>query len=552
MRAMTLATALLLGLAQGAVAQQPQELRQAPTVLARYADIPGLVFRSPYFAAPSGRSFQPGTEAAGFTTQAEMEAFLDRLGNAATMARGSLGRSGQGRDIPWLLFTAEGVRDFAAARALGRPVLWIVGLQHGNEPAGGEAALALAAELTPGGRLAELLASVTVVIVPRANPDGTALFTRDNAARADLNRDHVVLSQPETRGLHAAAALLPPDIILDLHEFTVGGRWMDKFGALYAADFVFQRATHPLVPPAATALAEDLVLPAIRWAAAAGGLSAEIYQTTPTARPDDRRVATGGNAPGIARNAFALGGAVSILLETRGIGIGHQSFQRRVASHVLAAEAVLRTVAAEPARVLAATAAARAEAASADAPMVVAHRIAPSRGFAPLIDPATGAPRIEPVEFLDARRIEPTVVRPRPVGFVLHGEALALRDRLALRGVALCEVTAAGETEADRFTVTERGAADARAINPDLAVRVAAARGRAEFPAGALFVPLAQPAAPAALVALDPDAPGGLIASGLLPGEAGAGVPVLRLPAGSARPAGLRAADPAHSGLCGG
>jgi hypothetical protein len=54
---------------------------------------------------------------------------------------GSIGRSTQGRDIPILYLTAEGVSDPVAIRQLGRPIFWLMAQQHGNEPAGGEAML---------------------------------------------------------------------------------------------------------------------------------------------------------------------------------------------------------------------------------------------------------------------------------------------------------------------------------------------------------------------------------------------------------------------------
>jgi len=38
------------------------------------------------------------------------------------------------------------------------------------------------------------------------------------------------------------------------------------------------------------------------------------------------------------RNSFGLRGSVSYLIETRGVGIGLQSFQRRVATHYLLAK----------------------------------------------------------------------------------------------------------------------------------------------------------------------------------------------------------------------
>jgi hypothetical protein len=540
---------MLLALGLGLLAVTPAssqgdparaELQQSPALLARYADVP-VTLRSPFFAAGRARAYDPGREAAGFTTQAEMEAFVAALGNAANLGVGSLGRSLEGRAIPYLLFTAEGARsldDAARNQPADRPVIWLIGQHHGNEPAGGEALLALASDLATGGDLAELTRSLTIVIVPRSNPDGAAAFTRDTAAKADPNRDHLLLTLPETRVLQTAAAVLPPDLVIDAHEFTVSGRWLAKFGALHAADFVYMRATHPLVPPRVTALADQLFLPAIEAAAASAGLTAYVYQTSPNARPDDKTVATGGNAAGIARNAFGLMGAVSILLETRGVGVGTQGFQRRVATHYLAAIGALRAAAADPARLRRAVTEARAEAAASRAEIVVAHRVPVVQGFAPLVDPATAAPRPTSVPFIDARRIEPTVVRPRPAGYWLAGDETTapVREALARRGIRSCTLAApAAVSGAESFTVTMRRQQDRRAINPEGGVQTKAMREEAPvtLPAGSLYVPVEQPLVGLVVASLDPDAAGGFVSAGLFPGEVGARLPLLRLPAGT-------------------
>jgi len=283
---------MLLAFAGAAFAQEldrEAEYRQSAAVLARYPDVP-IVLDTPALA--------PGRSA--FTSQAEMEAYLAALkARVPGLVLGSLGRSAQGRDIPYLIFTKEGVTDPAAVVALGRPILWFIGFQHGNEPAGGEAMLALAARLADG-KLAPYLDRVTVVVVPRANPDGAAAFTRTTGSGADLNRDHLLLTLPESTALHAKFVALPPDVVVDAHEFSVANRWLQKFAVLEASDAMLLYATHPMVHPALTALADGLFKPALEAAWQAHGLTSFWYHTT-SYRPDDKLVSMGGNAPGIAR-----------------------------------------------------------------------------------------------------------------------------------------------------------------------------------------------------------------------------------------------------------
>src|SRR5262249_21263634 len=209
---------MLLTVADAALAQEfdrAAEYRQSAAVLARYPDVP---------IALDAPALRPGRDA--FTSQAEMETYLAALkARVPGFALGSLGRSAQGRDIPYLVFTKERLTDTAAIVALGRPILWFIGLQHGNEPAGGEAMLALAACLADG-PLQAYLDRVTVVVVPRANPDGAAAFTRSTGSGADLNRDHMLLTLPESIALHAKLVELPPDVVIDAHEFSVANRWL--------------------------------------------------------------------------------------------------------------------------------------------------------------------------------------------------------------------------------------------------------------------------------------------------------------------------------------
>ena len=256
------------------------------------------VLDSPAFAAATP----------SLTSDEALVGFLTTLAGASRCLRlSSLGQSQQGRDLPLIYLTREGLDDPLAIARL-------------------EAMLALAAALSSG-ELASLLDRLSIVIVPRGNPDGAAADRRVLASGVDLNRDHLLLSQPETRALHQVMQLLPPDVVIDHHEFSVAGRWAEKFGALHAVDVMILEATHPGVPKSLTEIAGRLYRPALEAAMDQHGLSSHDYVTTGTDM-DDRLVSLGGNAPGIARNAFGLRGSVSYLIETRGVGIGLQNWQR--------------------------------------------------------------------------------------------------------------------------------------------------------------------------------------------------------------------------------
>lgn len=514
------------------------EVRQSEAVRQRFADVP---------IAVSAPSLAPGHQ--GFTSEAEMTAFLDALkARNPQMQILPIGRSPQGRAMSVLLFTSEGRGSLAEARALARPVLWFVGQQHGNEPAGGEAMLALAAYLAePEAR--KLLERVTVVIMPRANPDGAANFRRGAANNADLNRDHLLMFQPETRALHTAIAALPPDVIFDHHEFSVVNRWIEKFGAIQAVDAMVLHATNPMVPAEISAIAGELYRPAVETALKAQGLSMFWYYTTSNRR-SDQVVSMGGNNPGIARNAFGLRGAVSFLIETRGVGVRREGWQRRVATHLVAAKAVLQASADQAERLREAIDKGRISARNASADLVISAKI-PARPLAiPLLDPETGADKPVSVPFQDSRVIEPSVTRPRAAAYVIPADSADAMERLALLGVQMCRLAADADLDVVAYAIeAQRVATDRESINPDQAIRASLLRKRVGLKAGAVVVPMAQAAAGLVAATLEPDTPGSYVSTGLIPIPQGAAeAPVYALPAGTR--VSLRGVSPQDEAAC--
>ena len=132
-----------------------------------------------------------------------------------------VGRSQEHRAIPMLVFARPAAASGARSSSKnGKPTVLVVGQQHGNEPAGGEAALALAWQLATTPRAA-VLDRVNVLIVPRANPDGAYHFVRGLADGADVNRDHLLEHTPEGRALGRVFVEFQPDVVLDCHEFGV-------------------------------------------------------------------------------------------------------------------------------------------------------------------------------------------------------------------------------------------------------------------------------------------------------------------------------------------
>lgn len=132
-----------------------------------------------------------------------------------------IGESVEGRPLHAIVVPAFG----DGGRGMGPIKLLLVGQQHGDEVAGMYAIVAMLEDLAAGdASVADGLSGVEVHAIPMLNPDGAARNLRRNANAFDLNRDHTLLSQPETRALHAYARRSRPDIAIDCHEFTRDSR----------------------------------------------------------------------------------------------------------------------------------------------------------------------------------------------------------------------------------------------------------------------------------------------------------------------------------------
>ena len=165
---------------------------------------------------------------------ADVRQFLDALRSLrAPLFFGSIGKTSEGREIPFVIASRPLVSTPSEAKRLGRPIVYVQGNIHAGEVEGKEALLALLRDLAFAQR-PNALDSIVLIAVPIYNADGNERFAsqsvnrteqngpeivgiRANAQGLDLNRDYVKAEAPETRASLAMFNTWDPDVFVDLH-----------------------------------------------------------------------------------------------------------------------------------------------------------------------------------------------------------------------------------------------------------------------------------------------------------------------------------------------
>jgi len=116
-------------------------------------------------------------------------------------------------------FLGRSIQMMTFGKGPNRVLLW--SQMHGNEPSATPALLDMAHYLLghadePGPRA--ILESLTLLMIPMLNPDGTELYVRRNAQAIDINRDALNLTTPEGRALKAVRDRHEPMLGFNLHD----------------------------------------------------------------------------------------------------------------------------------------------------------------------------------------------------------------------------------------------------------------------------------------------------------------------------------------------
>ncbi|MGH3646551.1 MAG: M14 family zinc carboxypeptidase [Micromonosporaceae bacterium] len=306
----------------------------------------------------TGASAGPQTTPNGPWLEEQQHVSLERLHSYEELVKAlrQIQRQTSGRVSLETIGTSNEGRDLYLAKVGRGPtkVLYLT-QQHGNEPLGTEAALQLLRRLGNGGAEWDaILDKVTLLVVPRVNPDGSERFWRQNydpdCAGAfctpgrgfDVNRWHDPAVSPDANPVPEAAAVqrtfarYSPALVIDYHH---QGSYRSDDGDMITTSIFWPNASG--VPEPALTLSRQTCV-VINDTLTHYGF-AEVSQYP-------------GTLPrGIARNAYGLQGAGSVLVELRG-GIGQKSSGMLVRTAYVVMGSMLEAVAegtvhdADPAR----------------------------------------------------------------------------------------------------------------------------------------------------------------------------------------------------------
>ncbi|HEX6024527.1 MAG TPA: M14 family zinc carboxypeptidase [Solirubrobacter sp.] len=168
-----------------------------------------------------------GQNATTYTTDVEERDYTQALDEGSermrvvelARTRTSTANFPNGRPVNLLIFGYPKPPD-TAQEISDSPSMVINCNVHGNEASGRESCFTMARQLAFSNEPAviDVLSRMTILMVPSINADGRAANTRGNSTGQDLNRDHALIEQNETKGFAAMLRDYTPDVGLDNHE----------------------------------------------------------------------------------------------------------------------------------------------------------------------------------------------------------------------------------------------------------------------------------------------------------------------------------------------
>ncbi|KPK93395.1 hypothetical protein AMJ80_05985 [bacterium SM23_31] len=223
-----------------------------------------------------------------YTSYEEMLQYLQDIQATSTeMLLSTFGKTIEGREQPYAIFSRPLVTRPQEATATGKPIVVLAANVHGGERTVRESLLMITRELaTKGSDMNWLLDELIVIVVPSINPDGFVRATRGNSLGIDLNRDYMKLEQPAISNYVQNILLTwQPHIILDGHN-----------GGAYPYNICYQGPANAASDQRITRLCDQEIFPFINSAMEKNGYKSWYYSGGDSLRwrgaPTDPRINT--------------------------------------------------------------------------------------------------------------------------------------------------------------------------------------------------------------------------------------------------------------------
>lgn len=386
----------------------------------------------------------------GFMTNRELRDYIGGIHfNGKHTIVDLLGPTRGGRYIPLVVIGKNKKIDRK------KPTVMLVAQQHGDEPMGADVLLGTIKRVARWD-LEYLLNDINLVIIPRVNPDGADKGKRRTSTGMDMNSDHTVLLTKEAYIMKQVFNKYRPDVVLDIHEYISDGHSYSgiiKDGAVPYYDILFLSSTNPNYSPTLKRYSYDVILKSVERDCKKKGYRT-FYYYNPFKKPkngEPMKLYAAAGAAGIARNAYALNGTLSFLMELRGKGIGRENIERRLESGIVAVEGFLKSVA-KNGRSL--NTVIEKEKNRVDKNIDIAWDFTGKRGELPLINSKTG--RVERVKTINYIPQNPRVKlkRTMPTAYVLHRSERKAVKILKEHGIKVLTVNSPLSVEVEEYIIS--------------------------------------------------------------------------------------------------
>ena len=383
----------------------------------------------------------------GFTNYEELMTFLNNLKNKFPdkIEIKFIGESQKGYEIPIVFLNSENKNNLK---------VWFKGGLHGNEPAGTEGLLYLLDRLLNDSSLKYLLDNTNIAILPMANIDGYIKQNRYASNGLDLNRDQTKLMALESINIKQAFTNFNPDIAVDFHEYRPYRKdfaRMSDFGITSVYDVMFLYSGNLNVPENIRAITDTLFVENARSVLDNFKLRHHDYIST-TKYLGEIQFNQGSTNARSSATSYALNNTISTLIEIRGVGIGKTSFKRRVNSAFSIALSYLKTTV-ENRDFIKSELKKSLNYNSSD--IVVTSSRTVEKEIIQTIDLNSNKIIDYEVTIRDALRSNPTLVRDRPLGYLILEENIELIEKLRVLGLEVNIVENDTIMKVEKFKITD-------------------------------------------------------------------------------------------------